>query len=286
MSQFRERYQQYVETKAPSSPPVMNASGGKGFFNKFYVQGLIVGVVIIGSGVLVYLNFKPSTQNNVAANPTPKPIAQVTQAPKKIEITEDQIDAEMMNSWGQYYYQLKSDQKLRDIAKTNLTKKLLVQAGASKYNLDLSSIASDNPVQREQQSEDKLAKKVLSWRGIDYAYIYIDPTVSKYKDYPEQAIYSLNLIKSNLSSGNTFKEAYELAKKDSKFLKLITVYYDKVYYRNDWDKAVSDILFSHKKGENTDIISPPGGVFILAHINDANDTQYATMDEWISSQSQ
>ena len=65
MSQFRERYQQYVETKAPSSPPVMNASGGKGFFNKFYVQGLIVGVVIIGSGVLVYLNFKPSTQNNV-----------------------------------------------------------------------------------------------------------------------------------------------------------------------------------------------------------------------------
>ncbi len=283
MSQFKERYQQYVETKSPQTPPVINSSGGKGFFNKFYVQGLIVGVVIIASGVLVYLNFKPTEQNNTAVKPTPQPIAKAP-TPTPIQVSEDQITLELLRTWGSYYSKMKDDPKQIEDAKKRIMKRVLVFAGASKNNIELSSVASENPIIQEQKAEEKLKLKVLSWRNIDYAYVFIDASVTKYKDFPEKAKSSYELIKKYLTDGKTMEEAYNLAKEDPNFFKSITLATDKTFFKDGWDKDISEVLFKYKTGENTELISPPGGVYILAHINEANDTEFATMDDWMKSQ--
>ncbi|MGE5041416.1 MAG: hypothetical protein ACM3IJ_00765 [Candidatus Levyibacteriota bacterium] len=278
--QFQQRYQEYV-----SKQPTAYVTPKKAFFNKFYVQGLLVGLVIVVSGVLVYLNFKPGTPpppqaNKIVAVPSPTPKAAIT-------VTDAQIDLEMQRIWGEYYQKVKDDPKLKDLAKKNLIKRLSLETAVSKYNIDLSSIASDNPGEKDLQSEQEVAKKVLSWRNIDYAYVYIDPTNPKYKDYPEKAIYSYSLIKANLEKGDSFKDAYTTASKDPKFFKPIVAYYNKLFFKNDWGKNVSQELFKHTKGQTTDLIAPSaGGVYVLAYINDSNDTQFATMDEWIKSQTQ
>lgn len=303
MSQFRERYQQYVETKAPSSPPVMNASGGKGFFNKFYVQGLIVGVVIIGSGVLVYLNFKPSTQNNVAANPTPKPIAQVTQAPKKIEITEDQIDAEMQRIWGTYYTEVKDNSEYRNEAKKKIQNEILVSNAVKTYAIALtnedvtnkktsmfgsnSRIAStdnsSNPLVKDILIRQELEKKVATWRIIDMAASF-KAQDSSFESEKKKALDSLDKIRTLLQSGKTMKEAYDEAKTSPDFDKGLTIE-ENVYVTKgmDWSPNFSNAIFGANKGDITHVTSAVDS-FMVAKITDGNNGQYNSYDDWLAAQ--
>jgi len=287
MSQFKERYQQYVETKAPTSPPVMNSSGGKSFFNKFYVQGLIVGVVIVISGVLVYLNFKPSDQNNnTAVKPTPQPLTQIpTQTPRKIEISESLIDAEMQERWGSDYEKNKNDPTLREVAKQNLLRKKLLEDGLVANNVSFSSVASiEDPGIQEYKSQEALKKQVVTSRTIDEVAAYVDPQSKNYETNRKKALASLGRIREDLAQGISIDDAYEKEKKSSEFYPDLRVLKDEwISKKSGMLKPFLDTLFTLKTGDVSEVLDS-GGSIRLMKVTNAVDSKYDSIDDWFAAQ--
>lgn len=277
--QFKERYNSYIEQRnsqvgpASSSPP---PSPKKYSPNKFYVLGVIVGLLIIAP-VVSYLFLA-----NKVSNPSSK-VAENSQT-SITQPSEQDIDVEMQKIWGSYYEQNKNNPKLREIAKQNLIKQRIVQQGLSQNKIQMSSIASDNPLEQAQREEDILQQNVLTSRTLDYAFVFLNPESPTYETDANKVKFSYDLLKKYIAEGKTMEQAYDLAKTDPGFFDRITITNNKVAYKNSFDKTISDKIFTYKKGQTTDIIDSGGGTFILGDITDSNDTPYATMDEWINAQ--
>lgn len=277
--QFRQRYNEYVSQRSSQIIPTNSStpSSSKKFSpNKFYVLGIIVGLLIVAPvASYLYLTNKMTTgTSQVAEN-------------KRTTITkpsEKDIDNEMMKIWGKYYEENKNDPKLREVAKQNIIKERLIVQGIAENKIQMSSIASDNPLDQELRSEDALKQKVLNNKTIDYAFVFINPDSSKYESDVEKIMYSYNLIKQYIAEGDSMEKAYERTKIDPNFYDRITITTDKIVYEDSFDKTISDQIFKYTTGQTTNVIDSQGGTFILAHINNSNKTPYSTLEEWLNAQ--
>lgn len=247
--------------------------------NKFYVLGIIAGILIVAPAAAYLMLSHQLTQNNISQ------ISSVDVTPKtQITITESEIDQEMKTIWGSYYTTAKNNPKLRAAAKENLMRQKLINQGLSKNHISTSSVASSNQVEENLGKEDILKQKVLNSRTADYAFVFIDPSSTHFQANKDQITYSYTLLKRYIADGKTMQEAYDIAKKDPKFFKGITITNDKLLYQNSMDKTISQKLFTYTTGQTSDIIDSGGGTFVLAHITSSNPTKYATINDWLTAQ--
>lgn len=261
--QFKDRYKTFIEgrnqqiIKAQAPPPQKRSP-----INKFYALGIILGIVIILPITFMFLRQNAYKGEQIASSPT--------------VVSEEALDSQMKLTWGEYYDSVKNDPKIRANAKKQLIEARL-NATALNQPGTSSIVAESTTDPFKVQAEVK--KKVLTWKNIDYAFVFIDPTTADYQSNATKITYSYNLMLKYLSQGKNMQEAYNMAKTDSGFFQPISITRNFLAYKETLDPSLSIPLFKYKKGQNTSILSS-GGTFILAHINTTQDTSYSTLNQW------
>lgn len=265
--QFKDRYNKFIEgrnqqiVKAQTPPPQKRTP-----INKFYALGILAGIIIILPITFLFLRQNAYKGERIASSPT--------------EVSNEALESQMRLMWGSYYDSVKDNPKIRANAKKQLIESRL---NATALNQPGSSSIVEESTTDPFKIQADVMKKVLTWRNIDYAFVFIDPTSPDYQSNVAKITYSYNLLLKYLSQGKSMQEAYDTAKKDSGFFQPITITRNFLAYKESLDASLSIPLFKYKKGQNTNIISG-GGTFIIAHINDSKDTSYSTLNQWYAAQ--
>lgn len=266
--QFKSRYNAFVEGRKQQlqkvvPPPQQKRSP----FNKFYALGIIAGIIIILPITFLFLRQNTyKDTGSVAGDPT--------------VVSEQALDLQLREIWGKYYNQAKNDPKLREAAKKKLIETRLIEAELRKSGITFT--ASDE-ITNPFKVQEAVKAQTLTWRMVDYAFVFIDPTDIDYQSNKEKVTYSYNLLIEQLSLGKSMQASYNAVRNDPGFFQPITITLNRRAYKSTFDTPLSLEIFKFKKGQYTGIVTS-GGTFIVADVTDSKDTPYTTLNQWLSAQ--
>lgn len=278
-SQFKDRYEKYVQQRnsqmvntanIPPSPPKKFSP------NKFYVLGIIIGVLVIAPvGAFLFLSdqLNTSTQNTVS----------VEEKPLTGSSTKAEIDREMQKIWGPYYEQAKNDPKLRAAAAENIQiRQAAIKAGIS--NAKIASTGNADYQEVQNKTEDSLEKQVVNSRTIDFVSVFKNPLSSNYEQETSNAVDTLNQIRAQTTQGKSLEEAYNQVKNSASFDPTIKLFTNEYVTKNsNWNPLFKNAFFMLKPGQTSQVLVSPGGSIILAQVKEANDSKYDTVNQYINS---
>lgn len=281
--QFRERYNAYINQRKSQAAPVIykdNPKKPKTFSpNKFYVLGIIVGLLIVAPiASFLFLSNKLTTQDNkVASN---------NQQTTNTGPSEQQINEEMKKIWGPYYEEVKNNKNYRELAK----QKIIVRQLAEKNGLT-STTASTNEDSYINNSDDlktALTEDVVSYRKINYLTTFIAPDpndLDEYNSTIEKAKSSLTKIRNLMIDENkSMRDAFAEIKSNRNNYSSFTLQEDiLVTKENHMDEPfLSKVLSSHEN-EISPVIDSYGSIFMF-QVTEARNTPYATLNDFINAQ--
>ncbi|HMS22921.1 MAG TPA: hypothetical protein PKA38_04150 [Candidatus Levybacteria bacterium] len=278
-SQFKDRYEKYVQQRnsqmvntaniPPSSPKKFSP-------NKFYVLGVIIGVLVIAPvGAFLFLSdqLNTSTQNTVS----------VEEKPLTGSSTKAEVDREMQKIWGPYYEQAKNDPKLRAAAAENIQiRQAAIKAGIS--NAKIASTGNADYQEVQNKTEDSLEKQVVNSRTINFVSVFKNPLSSNYEQETSNAVDTLNQIRAQTTQGKSLEEAYNQVKNSASFDPTIKLFTNEYVTKNsNWNPLFKNAFFMLKPGQTSQVLVSPGGSIILAQVKEANDSKYDTVNQYINS---
>lgn len=286
---FKERYNEYLEGRdkqlagsslSKTSTPTKTRAFSP---NKFYVLGIIAGLMIVGP-VGAYLILS----NQITQNAPPSQISSVNvKQVSNTQVTDAQIDQEMQTIWGQYYETAKNNPKLRAAAKKNIE----IRQAAQKVGAISSKTASDETTsyqETQNQINKDLTEKVVTLRKINAlsGFIALNPdSPDTYTKNLAQAKTSLEAIRSLMVSKNeSLPQAFSEIKKTGKYYTKFALQEDvTVTFDNKWDQPFLNKIMGSKANEVSPVIQSFGSL-LLFQVLTAKNTPYKTLDAYLKMQ--
>jgi parvulin-like peptidyl-prolyl isomerase len=276
-SQFKDRYEKYVQQRNSQMLNTVNIPPSSKKFspNKFYVLGIILGILVIAPiGAFLFL----SDQLN---NPTQNTVSVEEKSLTSLS-SNDEIDREMQKIWGPYYEQAKNDPKLRAAASENIQlRQAALKAGVS--NSKISSAENTSYQEVQNKTEENLEKQVVNSRTIDFVSVFKNPLSTNYEQEASKAVDTLNQIRAQTTQGKNLEEAYAQVKNSASFDPTIKLFTNEYITKNSgWNPLFKDAIFMLKPGQTSQVLVSPGGAIILAYVKEANDSKYDTVNQYIN----
>lgn len=276
-SQFKDRYEKYVQQRNSQMLNTVNIPPSSKKFspNKFYVLGIILGILVIAPiGAFLFL----SDQLN---NPTQNTVSVEEKSLTSLS-SNDEIDREMQKIWGPYYEQAKNDPKLRTAASENIQlRQAALKAGVS--NSKISSAENTSYQEVQNKTEENLEKQVVNSRTIDFVSVFKNPLSTNYEQEASKAVDTLNQIRAQTTQGKNLEEAYAQVKNSASFDPTIKLFTNEYITKNSgWNPLFKDAIFMLKPGQTSQVLVSPGGAIILAYVKEANDSKYDTVNQYIN----
>lgn len=300
-AQFEARYKSYIEKRnltlnqahVRQAEDIVQGSGG-GHKIKFGYALFALLAIAVPATVLL-LGQQQDIRQRASGPETAVPQGAIKQVGTSYITTSD-VDLRIQQLYGTNSAKFKNDLAVRQKILDQLIREKVIQFEAAKQNITVTDKEIDDkareigfipPFDRTQLFnivlEDKLKTKVISWRLIDYLFVFKESTLPTNASDIARVNKSYESVKAELAKGKTMKEAFNTAKTTSGFDRFIALNENRKVYKKDMDGVISDAIFTYKKGQTTNIIDSKGGTYILAKILDSNDTGFTSFDDWLQS---